>query len=80
MSERKGDWRFSAEWSQWTFPEHMVATTSTDPSSLKNELQQMEAERKCLVLELQRFSILFRNIQLKHKRSDWELACIMLYI
>jgi len=52
MSKRKGAWRFSAV---WTFPGHMVATTSTDPSRLKNELQQMETEMKRLVLQAERF-------------------------
>ena len=71
MSKRKGAWRFSAV---WTFPGHMVATTSTDPSRLKNEIQQMETEMKRLVLGAQRFPLLLRNIQLKYKLSDWELA------
>jgi hypothetical protein len=71
MSKRKGAWRFSAV---WTFPGHMVATTSTDPSRLKKELQQMETEMKRLVLGAQKFQLDLRNIQLKYKLSDWELA------
>jgi hypothetical protein len=71
MSKRKGAWRFSAV---WTFPGHMVATTSTDPSRLKNELQQMETEMKRLVLQAQKYPLYLTNIELKYKLSDWELA------
>jgi hypothetical protein len=71
MSKRKGAWRFSAV---WTFPGHMAATTSTDPSHLKRELQKMETEMKRLVLGAQKFPLYLRNIQLKYKPSDWELA------
>ncbi len=38
------------------------------------ELQQMEIEMKRLVLQAQRFSTFLRNIELKYKHSDWELA------
>ena len=71
MSKRKGAWRFSAV---WTFPGHMVATTSTDPVLIENELQQMETEMKRLVLGAQRFPLYLQNIQLKYKLSEWELA------
>ncbi len=71
MSKRKGAWRFSA---LWTFPGHMVATTSTDPSRLKKELQQVETEMKRLVLGAQKFPLYLKNIQLRYRLSDWELA------
>ncbi len=75
MSKRKGAWRFSAVTAAvWTFPGDMDATTPTNPSRLKNELQQMEIEMKCLVLGKQRFLLHLRNIPLKNKLSDWELA------
>ena len=70
-SKRKGAWRFSAV---WTFPGHMVATTSTDPGLLQNEQQQMETEMKRLVVGAQKIPLYLRNIQLKYKLSDWELA------
>jgi hypothetical protein len=62
MSKRKGAWRFSAV---WTFPGHMLATTSTDPSRLKMELQQMETEMKRLVLGAQKFPLYLRNIEVQ---------------
>jgi hypothetical protein len=71
MRKRKGAWRFSAV---WIFPGHMVATTSTDPSRLKKELQEMETEMKRVVLGAQKFPLYLRNIQLKNKLSDWEVA------
>ena len=71
MSKRKGAWRFSTV---WTFPGHMVATASTDPVLIKNELQHVETEMKRLVLGAQRFPLYLRNIQLKYMLSDWELA------
>ena len=71
MIKRKGAWCFSAV---STFPGHVVATTSTDPSRLKKELQQMETEMKRLVLGAQKFPLYLRNIQLKYKLADWELA------
>ncbi len=51
MGQRKGAWRFSVV---WTIPGHMGATTSTNPSRLKTELQQLDTELKRLVLEAQR--------------------------
>jgi hypothetical protein len=71
MSKRKGAWGFSAV---WTFPGHMIATTSTDTILLQNELLQMETEMKRLVLQAQRFPLCLRNIQLKYMLSDWEQA------
>ena len=71
MSQRKGAWRFSAV---WTFPADMVATLSTDPVVLQNEVRQMETVMKRLVLQAQRFPLHLRNIQLRYKLSDWELA------
>ena len=71
MSKRKGAWRFSAV---WTFPGDMVATTSTDPIVLQNEVRQMETIMKRLVLEAQRFPLYLRNVQLRYLLSDWELA------
>ena len=71
MSKRKGAWRFSAV---WTFPRHMVAATSTDPIIIQNELQQIENEMKRLLLQTERFPLYLRNIELKYKLSDWELA------
>ena len=71
MSKRKGAWRFSAV---WTFPGNMVATISTDPIVLQNEVRQMETEMKRLVLQAQRFPLHLRNIELRYKLSDWELA------
>ena len=71
MSKRKGAWRFSAV---WTFPGNMVATISTDPIVLQNEVRQMETEMKRLVLQAERFAPNLRNIQLKYRHSDWELA------
>ena len=53
MSKRKGAWGFSAV---WTFPGHMIATTSTDTILLQNELLQMETEMKRLVLQAQRMA------------------------
>jgi hypothetical protein len=64
MSKPKGTWRFSAV---WIFPGHMVAATSTDPIVLQNELRQM-------VLQAERLPLYFRNIELKYKHSDCELA------
>ena len=71
MGKRKGAWRFSAV---WAFPGHMVATSSTDPILLQNELRQMETEMKRLVLQAERFPPNLRNIELKYRLSDWELA------
>ena len=73
MSQRKGAWRFSA---MWTIPGHVVATTtSTDPSrDPRTDLQQLDTELKRLVLEAQRLPSYLRNIELKYKLSDWELA------
>ncbi len=47
--------------------EYMVATISTDPIVLQNEVRQMETEMKRLVLQAQRFPYYIRNIQLKYK-------------
>ena len=71
MSKRKGAWRFSAV---WTFPGHMVATTSTDPTSLQRELLQLDTELTRLVIERERFPPFLKNVELKYKLSDWELA------
>jgi hypothetical protein len=71
MSKHKGAWRFSAV---WTFPGHMVAATSTDPIVLQNELQQIENEMQRLVLQTERFPPYLRNIEVKYKLWDWELA------
>ena len=70
-NKRKAAWRFTAV---WTFPGNMVATISTDPIVSQNEVRQMETELKRLVLHAQRFPPHLRNIQLKYKLSDWELA------
>ncbi len=70
-NKRKAAWRFTAV---WTFPGNMVATISTDPIVSQNEVLQMETEMKRLVLHAQRFPPHLRNIQLKYKLSDWELA------
>jgi hypothetical protein len=70
-NKRKAAWRFTAV---WTFPGNMVATISTDPIVSQNEVRQMETEMKRLVLHAQRFPPHLRNIQLKYKLSDWELA------
>jgi hypothetical protein len=40
------------------------------------EVRQMEVEMKCLALVAQRFPLHLRNLQLKVKISDWELARI----
>ena len=71
MSGRKATWSFSAV---WTFPVHVVATASTDPVLLQNEMQQMEFEMKRLVLEAEGFPPNVRNIELKYSLADWELA------
>ena len=71
MRKRKGAWSFSAV---WTFPGHMVATTSTDPSSLQRELLQLDTELRRLVNERERFLHYLKNVELKYKLSDWELA------
>ena len=71
MSKRKGAWRFSAV---WTFPGDMVATISTDPIVLQNEVRQMETAMKRLVLQAERFPLNLRNVQLRYLLSDWELA------
>ena len=71
MSKRKGAWRFSAV---WTFPGDMVATISTDPIVLQNEVRQMETVMKRLVLQAERFPLNLRNVQLRYLLSDWELA------
>ena len=71
MSKRFATWRWSA---MWTFPGNVVATTSTDPILLQNELQQLDAELKRLVLEAIRLPQKLRNVELKYKLSDWELA------
>ena len=70
-NKRKAAWRFTAV---WTFPGNMVATISTDPFVLQNEVQQMETEMKRLVLKAQQIPAYIRNIELKYKFSDWELA------
>ena len=71
MGKRKTAWRFSAV---WTFPGHMVGTTSTDPSRLQHELRQLDIQLKRLVMEAERLPLYLRNIELKYKLSDWELA------
>ena len=71
MGKRKAAWRFSAV---WTFPGHMVATTSNDPIRLQHELRQLDTELSSLVLEAERKPQYLRNIELKYKLSDWELA------
>ena len=71
MGKRKGAWSFSAV---WTFPGHMVATKSTDPSSLQRELLHLDTEFTRLVNERERFPPFLRNVELKYKLSDWELA------
>jgi hypothetical protein len=71
MSKRKATWSFSAV---WTFPGHVVATTSIDPIRLQNEQQQMEIEMKRLVLLAAGFPPNLRNIELKYSLADWELA------
>jgi hypothetical protein len=65
MSKRKGAWSFSTV---WTFPGHMVANTSIDPTLLKNEKLQMEAEMKRLVLGAQRFPHYLKN---KNHSAIW---------
>ena len=71
MGKRKGAWSFSAV---WTFSGHMVATTSTDPTSIQRELLQLDTELTRLVKERERFPPFLRNVELKYKLSDWELA------
>ena len=71
MGKRKSAWGFSAV---WTIPGHMVATSSTDPILLQNELRQMETEMKRLVLQAERFPPNLRNIELRYKCCDWVLA------
>ena len=71
MGKRKSAWGFSAV---WTFPGHMVATSSTDPILLQNELRQMETEMKRLVLQAERFPPNLRNIELRYQCCDWVLA------
>jgi hypothetical protein len=71
MSKRKATWSFSAV---WTFPGHVVATTSIDPIHLQNERQQMEIEMKRLVQQAEGFPPNVRNIELKYSLADWELA------
>jgi hypothetical protein len=71
MSKRKAIWSFSAV---WTFPGHVVATTSIDPILLQNEWQQMEIEMKRLVQQAEGFPPNVRNIELKYSLADWELA------
>ena len=71
MGTRKGTWRFSAV---WTFPGHVVATTSTDPILLQRELQELEIEIKGLVMQVESFPPNLRSIELKFSLSDWELA------
>ena len=48
----------------------MVATSSTDPILLQNELRQMETEMKRLVLQAERFPPNLRNIELMYRLSD----------
>ena len=55
-------------------PGNMVATTSTNPIRLRDELLQLDTELKRLVLEAERCPQNLRNIELKYKHSDWELA------
>jgi hypothetical protein len=63
MSARKATWSFSAV---WTFPGHVVGTTSIDPILLQNERQQMEIEIKRLVQQAKGFPPNLRNIELKY--------------
>jgi hypothetical protein len=58
----------------WTFPGHVVGTTSIDPILLQNERQQMEIEMKRLVQQAKGFPPNIRNIELKYSLADWELA------
>jgi len=58
----------------WTFPGHVVGTTSIDPILLQNERQQMEIEIKRLVQQAKGFPPNIRNIELKYSLADWELA------
>ncbi len=66
INKRKASWRFTAV---WTFPGNMVATISTDPIVLQNEMRQMETEMKRLVLQAQRCASYIRNIQLKYNNN-----------
>ena len=68
---RKSAWTWSAV---WTLPGNLVATASTDPVRLQNELLELDEELKKILLEDKRLPQNLRNIELKYKLSDWELA------
>jgi hypothetical protein len=69
--KRRAAWTWR---SVWTLPGNMVATTSSDPIRLRDEQLQLDTELKRLVLEAERCPQNLRNIELKYKHSDWELA------
>jgi hypothetical protein len=68
---RKSAWTWNAV---WTLPGDLVATASTDPARLQHELRELDEELKRLLLENERLPKILRNIELKYKLSDWELA------
>ena len=67
----KSAWTWNAV---WTLPVNLVATASTDPVRLQNELRELDEELKRLLLENERLPKILRNIELRYKLSDWELA------
>ena len=71
--KRKSAWTWR---SVWTLPPNivtiLVATNSTDSSS--DELLNLDKELTSLVLNNKRRPQYLRNIELKYKLSDWELA------
>ena len=68
---RKSTWTWNAV---WTLPGNLVATASTDPIRLQNELRELDQELKRLLLENERLPKFLRYIELRYKLSDWELA------
>ena len=73
--KRRAAWTWR---SVWTLPPNivtiLVATNSTDSSSLRDELLDLDKELTSLVLNNKRRPQYLSNIELKYKFSDWELA------
>ncbi len=61
-------WHFTA---RWTCPDHLVATTASDPAHLQRELEQLDEELKKSVLTCERSPQNLRNVELNYKISDW---------
>ena len=73
--KRKSAWTCRSVWTLTPNIETiLVVTNSTDSSSLRDELLDLDKELTSLVLNNKRRPQYLRNIELKYKLSDWELA------